>query len=371
MNHDVVFQGNRPSIIVLRKVLVCIILFIAGAFALPQVRAVTPQNIVNYASEWQIVEAPADIWVFYIDINFTQGTLAEMVFELPACTICIASESTYHSSILIQSEGGTVVSETLETGLIADFTAGIDITIDFEAGTVGNGGVYSIGEAEIMFADSVTLVMHMSADDPGSALLSWVKDRAPVMVTTWAIPVLFYNRLTLYDYTVYTPDLAAPANPSPPSGYRFVGWKSKTGSLFDFANPYISDDMLTTTAEDGTHLKLFASYIFIDEGTEATPDLTPETVPLFISGPMAMVGLDNDKGYFMIYMFIAILVVFGMLVFIAPHVDNIVPYVMIVELVWTCASIWLGILPLWGAAILIAIELGFTIKGFSTGGAAA
>jgi hypothetical protein len=360
----------------LRKTLLVLVLALSCAFALPyfknaRVHALTPANVVNYARNWEIVELEPDINAFYFDLNFTTGVFATMVFELPSCSVCIDAIDVYDSYIRITAEGGTAWTEDLDTGLVTDYSIGVDITIDFEAGSIGNGGIYSDTDVDIPFADGVTMMVLIDIDDPPVSLGYWVQERVPVIATSWSLPVIFYDRLEEYDYKFYTPFMTAPADPTPPANYRFMGWYTRTGEKFDFTTLEVKDVWIVTD-DEGSRIALFAYYVstLLEDG-ELTPDPDASTVPAFLSGPMAMVGLDNEKGYFLIFMIVAVILVIAMLAFLNDRVDNVVPFIMIALIVWTGASIWLGILPLWGAAILIAIELGFTISGFSKGGAAA
>jgi len=323
---------------------------------------VTPANYVDYSELWTI-KAVGDTYAAELEFSFEQGSLSTLDITIPSNNILAQDYEGQSSHFMVMGGAGTIVYADLDD-YVADLTTGDVIEFDFEYPAIHTDGINNT-DSDIRTTNYIFIkAIIATTTEPPDDLIYYIQSRAHVVGLSWGLPVLFYNRLDLYDYQTYGPLFEAPADPTPPTNYDFAGWKTIAGSLFNFESPVITDDILSITEEDGSHLKLFAAFVYVPSSETETPTLTPETVPTWLSGPLGMIGLDNDPGYFLVFAFVAVLLVVGLLLVNAP----LKGFIMIGLLLWTGISIWLGILPLWGAAILIAMELGFIIKAFSNPG---
>lgn len=348
----------------IKKLLLLISLFAFTVAFIPlsKVRAL-PSVSNDYSDYFEIVLVAPTVYAIFWDLDFEQGQFGEIEYQFPACAFCVNSRDGQDSYLRIQSDGGTVWTETTDTMGI-DWSTPPFITVDFMSGGV-SAGLYSDTEALIVNADSVTLQVLITATTaPPYAVVRGIREAVPVIISSYAYPVIFYDRFELYDLQWLTPSLHTPlVDPTPPTGFTFGGWKTIDGRTFNFTSLATDDHMLNDTTEYGVHLPLYAYYTSQFGDSYIAPSTALDD-PAGITGIFGSLGFGDEEGYMLL--FVLTVIILDLLLTMAWHVHPNIT--IIVDVMWGAFWLAMGILPIIAFIFVLLIGVAVFIKlNFSEG----
>lgn len=351
----------------MKKILLIFVLTltIAGAVLIRTARvdALTGETRIVYADQWQLDDELTPTG-FEITIEFDAGTLSTLDVIIPGWLGGVIEDDGNTSRFVVMGTGGSIIFADLADWVQLSNTE--TIHFDFDTGSIVTDGVNYANHAEVKDTNYVFIYIVTPDMTEWEAALEWMQQPKMAYGITTTLFVVFFDRNVVIDAENFELITELPTEPTPPTGYEFAGWRTATGVMVDWTNFIaLSDGYIVTDDQFGTYLPLYAFYRFIQTGTEETPDADPGTVPAFLSGPFGMIGLDNEPGYFLLFSVVAFLILFFVVIKVGGPIKS---FAMLALLVWTVAGTWLGILPLWGTAILLIFEIGFVLKGMATGG---
>ena len=164
----------------------------------------------------------------------------------------------------------------------------------------------------------------------------------------------FYNGLTLYEQQFFNGTISEPAiDPVHPDGYEFVYWELASGLKWNFEDLVTASDL-----NDDSQLKLYARFA-VPAGDEEV--VTPtDNMPEGIAALFAMIGLDNEAGYIVLFCLIVVLFLIVSALLHLPMIVNAIVMIVLTGLFW-----WLGVIPFWVSLIVIIIAILMIVGGSS------
>lgn len=170
--------------------------------------------------------------------------------------------------------------------------------------------------------------------------------------------VSFYSQGSLYSTSSFvegTIPTAPATDPTPPTNFEFIGWRTADGSLFDFEQPF--DDNLINNGE----IELTAVFRATSASDEyTTTDPTPTDANDFYNLASG-IGFANDTGFTLLYLGVIGAATVGLLMAGLPTFAT-----LLVDVLITGFFTFMGFLPLLVAALgfaTISLMLVFTFKG--------
>ena len=224
--------------------------------------------------------------------------------------------------------------------------------------TEGTSGYYIIPLDEEDYTEMTHYQLYFYWNAPNMNFINSVNRAGIIEWDADIQAVYFFNQLSLYDTEIIiTGDIPSlPTEPTPATGFEFLGWFDKNGREYTFGTPF-PDDL-----QDDAIVRLFARYIPTDALTEwETDDPTPDTNHLY--NFLVGVGLDSDMALTIFYILSLVAV------FILCFKLKVGAFVsLLVGLILTAGFIYFGLIPIIVSSIGLLALITMLIVSWQRGG---
>lgn len=347
----------------------CAFMFALPAFA-GRVDALESPHEVNFSSLWTILkDSDEDVWSAVFELSFNIGSLESLDITIPDYTNAIQTYEGHDSKFVVMGGTGTIVYADLDDYVSLATGDTIEMTFAGSPSIVTDGVLNE--DADIASTNYVYINMMFDIDsEPNYMTVYWFRSMGWAIGTTADYYIFFFDRGVNIGGTVLSDAVLGdnlPTDPTPPAGYDFHGWRTQSGKMFfdsgGFVEEYIlTDDDIVVNPSYGTYIPLYSFFLIDATDVEEVPDPAEvSTVAAFIRIPLSEIGLDNEVGYFLIYVIVCALLVLGIVAL--AHLAW--SFVLMAIFIWTVGATWMGIIPFWATAIIGIFCIGFLLKSIS------
>jgi len=302
---------------------------------------------------------------FYLELPNKPNTL---YFNMTNYGYSVGTLGGIDSELTISSDTATLYQGSLGDlfGLDDNDLLDGNIFINFQTGFIGKWEGGSAYTAYTPFVDltnarnvGINVVQSFEYNNPPPAWQAIWFVNTESTLTYSAMIVKFFSLGTLVGTTVWkNQGIDLPSNPTPPTDYYFIGWRTLNGDIFNEFAP-ILDEYINADGE----LILFARFVSMTGDELGIPEPPPSNIPQGLAVFLDAFGLDNEVGYFVIFFLL------NLIPLVLMVLKKIPSYVFIlISIVFFVTFIWLGMFPMWviiTLALIYITAFSFIVKKYA------